>query len=156
MITFGNLQADFKLLESYTDQVCRVFWEIQAFVFTYHSPCSTYSIALLEGVWDSHGFPIFMTWVSWVCLVNILYPMYFGCVKLEMHPILLSIHLYSWWQSTIHNVCEALMLWYLNLIMWTFFKDLHIISCLLLLSVCERCISWAHWHSYTTPSCGSS
>ncbi len=73
MITFGNLQADFKLLESYSDQVCCIFYGIDAFVFlTCHSLCSTYSIALLKGLWDSRGFPISMTWVSWECLVIIL------------------------------------------------------------------------------------
>ncbi len=40
--------------------------------------------------------------------------MYFCCVNLEMHLILLSIHLYCWWQSTIHNFCQTSMLWYLK------------------------------------------
>ncbi len=72
MVTFGALQANIKVTSNYVNQVRCVFQQIDAFVFTCHSPCSTYSIALLEGVWDSHGFPITMTWVSWECLVNLL------------------------------------------------------------------------------------
>ncbi len=72
MITFGALQANIEVTSNYINQVCHVFSEIQKFVFTYHSPCSTYSIALLEGVWDSRGFPILMVWVSWECLAIIL------------------------------------------------------------------------------------
>ncbi len=72
MITFGALQAAIIIMEYYVNQVHHVFQEIDSFVLIYHSPCSTYSIALLESVCHSHGFPISMTWVSWECLVNLL------------------------------------------------------------------------------------
>ncbi len=71
MITFGNLQAAINIMDYYVNQVHRVFKEIDSFVFTCHSPCSTYSIALLESVWDSRGFPISMTWVSLECVWSI-------------------------------------------------------------------------------------